>query len=101
LFSAKHNRVFIVAEISGNHGMDLDKAFELVKIAKWAGADAVKLQTYTADTITLNSDAQVRGKDMKLFIIYMQTPLLPGNGMRRYLIFVGPTTLFLLAVRSI
>jgi len=45
---------FIVAEISGNHNGSLDRALEIVKVAKDAGAHAVKLQTYTADTITLD-----------------------------------------------
>ncbi|MBI3632773.1 MAG: pseudaminic acid synthase [Candidatus Vogelbacteria bacterium] len=48
--------VFIVAEISGNHHQRYEEAVGLVKAAASAGADAVKLQTYTADTITLNSD---------------------------------------------
>ena len=47
---------FIVAELSGNHNQDYNRALELVHAAKEAGADAVKLQTYTADTITINCD---------------------------------------------
>lgn len=48
---------FIVAEMSGNHNMDFDRAAAIIRAAKEAGADAVKIQTYTADTITLNCDA--------------------------------------------
>jgi pseudaminic acid synthase len=71
-FSVKGRRVggdapcFIIAEISGNHHQKYEEAAELVRAAKAAGADAVKLQTYTADTITLNSDKEyfrVSGKD--------------------------------------
>lgn len=49
---------FVVAELSGNHRQQFDEASALVKAAKEAGADAVKLQTYTPDTITLNSDKE-------------------------------------------
>ena len=45
----------IVAELSGNHGGDLDKALKLVESAVDAGADAIKLQTYKPETITVNS----------------------------------------------
>ena len=45
---------YIIAEMSGNHNGDINRALELIKAAKDSGADAVKLQTYTADTITLN-----------------------------------------------
>jgi pseudaminic acid synthase len=48
---------YIVAELSANHHQRLDKAVELVRAAKAAGADAVKLQTYTPDTITIDCDA--------------------------------------------
>lgn len=47
---------FIIAEMSANHLMNFDRAVEIIRTAKEAGADAIKLQTYTADTITLNSD---------------------------------------------
>lgn len=52
------SKTFIIAELSANHGHDLGIALESVRSAKKAGADAVKIQTYTADTITLNSNAE-------------------------------------------
>ncbi|MDD5929208.1 MAG: pseudaminic acid synthase [Spirochaetales bacterium] len=50
------NKTFIIAEMSANHNHKIDNAFSIIKAAKEAGADAVKFQTYTADTITLNCD---------------------------------------------
>ena len=58
----RQNRPFIIAEMSGNHNQSLERAFEIVDAAAATGADAIKLQTYTADTITLN----VRGGDFEI-----------------------------------
>ena len=48
---------YIIAEMSANHNGSIENAFKIIEQAKRCGADAVKLQTYTADTITLNSRA--------------------------------------------
>lgn len=50
--------VFIVAELSANHNQSLDIAIETIKAAKRAGADAIKLQTYTPETMTLDLDSK-------------------------------------------
>lgn len=62
----KNQPCFIVAEVSGNHHQKYDEAEALVRAAAKAGADAVKLQTYTPDTLTIDCDDEafmVKGKD--------------------------------------
>ena len=54
----KNSKVFIIAELSANHNGSIDVALETIKAVKRAGADCIKLQTYTADTITLDSDKE-------------------------------------------
>ncbi len=50
------NPVYIIAEMSANHNMNFDKAVRIIKSAAAAGADAVKIQTYTPDTMTIDSE---------------------------------------------
>ncbi len=52
------NPTYVIAELSANHNQKFDQAVKIIHAAKDAGADAVKLQTYTADTITIRSDKE-------------------------------------------
>ncbi len=73
------NKVFIIAELSANHNGNLDQAIETIKAAARCGADAIKLQTYTADTITLDSEMEdftIKGGTLwdgrKLYDLYQE-----------------------------
>ncbi len=58
-FFTKNNTTYIIAELSANHNQNLDVALQLVEEAHKAGANAIKLQTYTPDTITLNCKSDI------------------------------------------
>lgn len=76
------NSVFVIAELSANHGGKIEIAKETIRAAKRTGADAIKLQTYTADTITLDSDKEdflIKGgtiwDDRRLYDLYKEAYL--------------------------
>ncbi len=54
----KNNEIYVIAEMSANHGGSLDTALEIVQQSAKAGADCLKIQTYTADSITINCDSK-------------------------------------------
>jgi pseudaminic acid synthase len=81
-FDLQKDGVYIIAELSANHGGKIEIAKETIKAAKEIGANAIKLQTYTADTLTLNSDNEdfiIKGgtlwDDKKLYDLYNEAYL--------------------------
>ncbi len=81
-FDLSRDGVYIIAELSANHGGDMMIAKESIKNAKETGANAIKLQTYTTDTLTLDSDREdfiIKGgtlwDDRKLYDLYQEAYL--------------------------
>jgi len=81
-FNLVTDGVYIIAELSANHGGKIEIAKETVKAAKEIGANAIKLQTYTADTLTLDCDKEdfiIKGgtlwDDRKLYDLYKEAYL--------------------------
>ncbi len=81
-FDLERDGVYIIAELSANHGRDINIAKETIKVAKEIGANAIKLQTYRADTITLDSSREdfiIRGGTLwdskRLYDLYREAYL--------------------------
>lgn len=81
-FDLEKDGIYIIAELSANHGGKISIAKDTIKAAKEIGANAIKLQTYTADTITLNCDKDdfiIKGgtlwDDKKLYDLYTEAYL--------------------------
>ena len=81
-FNLENDGVFIIAELSANHGGNINIAKETIKAAHTIGANAIKLQTYTADTLTLNCDQEdfiIKGGTLwdnkKLYDLYKEAYL--------------------------
>jgi N-acetylneuraminate synthase/pseudaminic acid synthase len=78
--------VYVVAEMSANHNQNFEQAVQIIRAANEAGADPVKLQTYTADTLTIRSDKsyfRIGGGTLwdgrALYDLYAERSR-PGNG---------------------
>ena len=81
-FNLETDGTYIIAELSANHGGKIEIAKETIKVAKEIGANAIKLQTYTADTLTLNCDKEdfiIKGGTLwdntKLYDLYKEAYL--------------------------
>ena len=90
-----HKKPFIIAEISGNHKQSLKRALKLIDAAADAGADAIKLQTFTPEGMTLNikkmnfySKTKILQEhgETKHFLRSLKKPKHLGNGIKKYFI---------------
>lgn len=85
LYDKMNGGIYVIAEMSANHAGKIENAYRIIEEAAKAGADCVKIQTYTADTLTINcSDEPYKikgdcGTDIAI-ISYIKKHLLRGNG---------------------
>ena len=72
---------YIIAELSANHGGSIKRAINTISAAKKAGADAIKIQTYNADSMTLNSDKDISSKLLGKYVTlkHIESELQPSS----------------------
>ena len=58
-YIGKNYPVYIIAEMSANHAGDINRAIEIIHASKESGADCIKIQTYTPDTMTIDSKKSI------------------------------------------
>ena len=87
-----NGRTFVVAEISANHKGDIKTAKKLIIMAKKSGADAVKIQSYIPESLTINSTnkdfllkKKINGLNIKIFLIYIRKDKLLFLGTENFL----------------
>tara|TARA_B110000090_G_scaffold199016_1_gene238462 strand:- start:356 stop:649 length:294 start_codon:yes stop_codon:yes gene_type:complete len=86
IFIGEHNKCLIIAEISANHNNNFNTIKKLINSAKKHGADIIKIQTYTADTLTIKSNKKdfqikkkIHGVKIKTYGIYIKKLKLQKN----------------------
>ena len=93
IFNKKSKKIFVIAEMSANHSSDIKNAYKIIDKAKDIGADAIKIQLYKANKITINSnktDFKIKNKNWKkyntLYNLYRkaETPYIWYDSLKKY-----------------
>ena len=89
-FEIEKGKAFIIAKLSANHGHNIEIAKETIRDVNCSWLDAIRLENFTTDTITINWDNEyfrIRGGllKVKLFLYYIRKPILCRNGIKNFL----------------
>ena len=85
----ENKRPYIIAELSGNHNGSYINAKKIIDAPKWAGVDAIKLQTFKPELMTIDSSKKILllimktlSGQIKHYLVYFQKRILHGNGIQ-------------------